>query len=137
MMNRLTSLALVLVFASPTVWAHDKEKHGAAQMEAGRDTSGATLSIESEAHGAVAALERFSAALSAGDLDGVAAELDPGVLILESGGAEPSRDEYLGGHAKHDTEFLKAGHITLKRLTAQASGGLVWVGSESEIHVRG
>ena len=63
----------------------------------------------------------------------VGAELDPAVLILESGGAERSRDEYLGGHAKHDAEFLKAAHITLKRRTAQASGDLVWVGSESEI----
>ena len=56
------------------------------------------------------------------------------MLILESGGAERTRDEYLGGHAKHDAEFLKTAHITLQRRIAEASGDLVWVGSESEIH---
>lgn len=131
---RMTSLALALALAAPIAWSHGNEKHGAATLEAGRETAGAALSIAPEAADAVAVLERFAAALSAGDLDAVTAELDPNVLILESGGAERTRDEYLGGHAKHDVEFLKAAHITLKRRTAQASGELVWVGSESEIH---
>jgi ketosteroid isomerase-like protein len=134
MIIRMTSLALALALAAPIGWAHGNEKHGSTQVAAGRETAGATLSISPEAADAVAVLERFSAALSAGDLDGVAADLDPAVLILESGGAERTRDEYLGGHAKHDAEFLKTAHITLKRRTAQASGDLVWVGSESEIH---
>lgn len=131
---RLTTIVLALALAAPTVWAHGDEEHGTTQIDAGRDTTGATLIIAPDASAAVAVLERFSEALSAGDLDGVAAELDPGVLILENGGAERSRDEYLGAHAKHDAEFLKAAHITLKRRTAEASGDLVWVGSESEIH---
>ncbi len=131
---RMTSLALALALAAPIAYAHGNEKHGTAQVAAGRETAGATLSIAPEASDAVAVLERFSAALSAGDLEAVAADLDPGVLILESGGAERTRDEYLGGHAKHDAEFLKAAHIALKRRTAQTSGDLVWVGSESEIH---
>jgi ketosteroid isomerase-like protein len=134
MIVRLTSLALALVLATPIACAHGDEKHPPAQMEAGRETAGAEQSIPPDAADAVAVLERFSAALSAGDLDGVGADLDPTVLILESGGAERTRDEYLGGHAKHDAEFLKTAHITLKRRTAQASGDLVWVGSESDIH---
>lgn len=134
MILRTTSLALALALATPIAWAHGNEKHQPTQMEAGRETAGAEQTIPPEATEAVAALERFSAALSAGDLERVGAELDPTVLILESGGAERTRDEYLGGHAKHDAEFLKAAHVTLKRRTAQASGDLVWVGSESEIH---
>ena len=131
---RMTSLALALALTAPLAWAHGNEKHNPAQVEAGRETAGAEQQVPSEAADAVTVLERFSTALSKGDLDGVAADLDPAVLILESGGAERTRDEYLGGHAKHDAEFLKAAHITLKRRTAQASGDLVWVGSESEIH---
>lgn len=134
MIIRFTTLLLALAFAAPTAWAHGDEKHESARVTAGRETAGAALTIASDASDAVAALERFSAALSAGDLDRAATELDPAVLILESGGAERTRDEYLGGHAKHDAEFLKWAHITLKRRTAQASGDLVWVGSESEIH---
>jgi ketosteroid isomerase-like protein len=129
---RMTSLALALTLAMPIAWAH--ENHKSVPLEAGRETAGAEQGIAPEAADAVAVLERFTAALSAGDLDGVAADLDPVVLILETGGAERTRDEYLGGHAKHDVEFLKMAHIILKRRTAQASGDLVWVGSESEIH---
>ena len=92
------------------------------------------IDVPAQAGAAVAVAERFSDALASGDLKTVEELLARDVLILESGGAERSRDEYLGGHAKHDAEFLKAAHITLKRRTAQASGDLVWVGSESEIH---
>ncbi len=134
MIIRMTSLAIALTLATPITWAHGNEKHGSAQVAVGRETAGATLSISSEASDAVAVLERFSTAMSAGDLEGVAADLDPAVLILESGGAERTRDDYLDRHAKHDAEFLKTAHITLKRRTAQASGDLVWVASESEIH---
>ncbi|MBD8524393.1 nuclear transport factor 2 family protein [Pseudomarimonas arenosa] len=131
---RITSLALALALTASTAWGHGDEKHKPSQVEPGRETAGAVLSVAAEAEDAVAALERFSAALSADDLSAAGAELDPSVLILESGGAERTRDEYLGGHAKHDAEFLKAAHTTLQRRVAQASGDLVWVGSESEIH---
>jgi len=134
MILRMTSLALALALASALASGHGNETHKPSQVEAGRETAGAEQAVPPEAADAVAVLERFSAALSAGNLDGVAADLDTAVLILESGGAERTRDEYLGGHAKHDAEFLKAAHISLKRRTAHASGDLVWVGSESEIH---
>lgn len=134
MILRMTSLALALAIATPAAWAHGNEKHPPKQIEAGRETAGAEQTVPPEAADAVAVLERFSTALSTGDLDAVGANLDPTVLILESGGAERTRDEYLGGHAKHDAAFLNAAHITLKRRTAQASGDLVWVGSESDIH---
>lgn len=133
-MLRMTALVLALALTAPLAWAHGNEKHAPAQMTAGRDTAGATLRIAPEAADAVAVLERFSNALGKGELDTVAAELDPAVLILESGGAERSREDYLGGHAKHDAEFLKTAHVALKQRVAQVSGDLAWIGSESEIH---
>lgn len=134
MNTKLIALALATLVAAPAAWAHGEEKHDSKQMAAGRETAGAQLTIAPAAAEAVAAVERFSLALSAGDLTKVGAELDPAVLILESGGAEHSRDEYLGGHGKSDAAFLKGAHITLKRRTASASGDFAWVGSESEIH---
>lgn len=95
----------------------------------------AQVSIAPNAKDAVAAVERFGSALSAGQLDKAGAELDAKVLILESGGAERSAAEYLGGHAKGDAAFLKGVHVQLIRRTAQASGDMAWVGSESELHV--
>ena len=56
------------------------------------------------------------------------------MLILESGGAERSRDEYLGHHAKGDAEFLKSAHVQRLRQTARVEGVLAWIGTESEIH---
>lgn len=88
------------------------------------------------ARAAVATVDRFVAALSAGDLDKAAAELDPQVVILESGGAERSAAEYLGGHARSDAEFLKdAVHKPGHRL-ARASGDLAWVASDNELVVQ-
>jgi ketosteroid isomerase-like protein len=130
---QITSLALTLAFSASNALAHGSEEHAPSRVQAGRETADAVQSIAPEANEAVAILERFSAALSAGDLEAAGAQLDPAVLILESGGAEHSREEYLGGHATHDADFLRAAHITLKRRTAQASGDLVWVGSESDI----
>lgn len=94
------------------------------------------MDVAEEAQAAVAAVDRFLAALSAGDLDQAGVELDPAVIILEGGGAEHSAAEYLGAHAKGDAEFLKAAQQKLERRTARASGELAWVASESELHVQ-
>lgn len=92
--------------------------------------------VPEAAEAAAATVDRFFAALSAGDLDRAGAELDPDVIILESGSAERSAAEYLGGHAKGDATFLKGARHTLTHRTAGASGGLAWVASESELHVQ-
>ena len=134
MMLRTLSVTLALLLAAPAVSAHGKEKHDTAAFTPGRDTAKAMLHVAPEANEAISSIERFSAALSAGDVARAGAELDPGVLILESGGVERSRDEYLGGHAKSDAAFIKGAQVTLKHRTAQASGDLAWVASESEIH---
>ena len=73
----------------------------------------AVIDVPAAAKDAVATVDRFSAALSAGDLAKAGKELDPKVLILESGGAERSAVEYLGGHAKGDAAFLKTAHQQL------------------------
>ncbi|MCM2311144.1 MAG: hypothetical protein NDI84_07030, partial [Steroidobacteraceae bacterium] len=59
----------------------------------------AVVDVPVEAQDAVATVDRFTAALSSGDLNKAGAELDPDVLILEGGGAERTAAEYLGGHA--------------------------------------
>ncbi len=97
---------------------------------------GPQIDVPDAAKAAAATVDRFFAALSAGDLDRAGAELDPDVIILESGGAERSAAEYLGGHAKGDAEFLKTAHHKLRHRTARVSGKLAWVASESELHVQ-
>ena len=94
---------------------------------------GESVDVPEEARAAVATVDRFFAALSAGDIDKVAAELDPQVLILESGGAERSAAEYLGGHAKSDAEFLKKAEHKPGHRTARASGDLAWVASDNDM----
>lgn len=82
---------------------------------------------------ALAVVEAFSTALKAGDLKTAGTHLAEDVLILESGGAEHSRQEYLGGHAGHDAAFLKDAQIEHKARTARIEGDLAWVGTESEL----
>lgn len=93
------------------------------------------LDVPAEAREAVATVDRFSEALVAGDLERAGAELVPEVIVLESGGAEHSAAEYLGGHARHDAEFLKTARVKPVRRTARVSGKLAWVTSENEVHV--
>ena len=103
-------------------------------MKPGRDVAGARLEVDP----AATCCRRGRGAILYGacgrSIERAVADLDPKVLILESGGVEKSRDEYLAGHAKADADFLKDAHITLKRRSARASGDLAWVASESQIH---
>lgn len=90
--------------------------------------------VSDQAKPAVAVVEQFSVAMRAGDLERAGKLLAEDVLILESGGAERSRAEYLGGHALHDAAFLKAAHSQVKQRTVRVEGGMAWVGTESELH---
>lgn len=94
----------------------------------------AALDVPAPAQSAAETAERFSRALKTGDMKGVEALLAPDVLILESGGAERSRQEYLSHHAISDAAFLKDTHSQLLRRTARRDGDTVWIGSESELH---
>ena len=90
--------------------------------------------VDAAVQPAVATVDAFSKALQAADFATVEALLASDVLILESGGAERSRQEYLHHHARSDAAFLKAAHVRMLKRTARTEGDLVWVGTESEIH---
>lgn len=117
---------LIILIAVPTLApAHDPKTTAPAMLVA---------DVSDQSKPAVAVVEQFSAALHAGDLDRAGALLADDVLILESGGAERSRAEYLGEHAIHDAAFLKAAHVRVKQRTARVDGATAWVGTESEVH---
>ncbi len=94
----------------------------------------AQMDVPATAQPAVAVVERFGQSLAAGDLKTAESLLDPDVLILETGGAERSRQEYMSHHAIGDAQFLKGTHSQIKRRRARIDGDLVWVGTESELH---
>ena len=123
-LSKMSVLTGLLVLMQP-VLAHDSRAHAPVMPAA---------AISDQAKPAVAVVEQFSKALQAADFARVRELLAGDVLILESGGAERSREEYLGHHAISDAAFLKGAHIQLKRRTAHAEGPLVWVGTESELH---
>jgi len=98
-----------------------------------RTATGPSDTAISESAGAAGAVvDAFKAALQAGDINRAAGYLDPGVVILESGGAEHSRDEYLAVHAPADAKFLKTVKVTPGRRTARVEGNLAWIASLSE-----
>jgi ketosteroid isomerase-like protein len=126
------ALVLVGVFTGPALADTTPNQHDHPTAA----SSGADINVPAAAKDAVATVDRFSTALSSGDLPKAGVELDPNVLILESGGAERSAAEYLGGHAKSDAEFLKSAHQQLRHRSAHASGDFAWVASESELHIQ-
>ncbi len=122
----LLSATVAFLLALPLAATAHKGPHPPA--------AGADAAIEPSAQPAVEVVTQFSAALKDGDLTRAGALLAADVLILESGGAERSRDEYLSGHATHDAAFLKGAHVQVKQRTARAMGDLAWVATESELH---
>ncbi len=127
------TLALALAFAvvSPAM-AQTTQAHAHHPATA----AAANVDVPAAATAAVAVVERFNTALSSGDLATVGSLLAPDVLILESGGAERSREEYLGHHAVSDAAFLKGAHRQLLRQRARTAGEFAWVGTESELHAQ-
>lgn len=115
---------LAFAFLSDAALAHDPKT----------PVKAAASQVSEQAKPAIAVVDQFSTALHAGDLDRAGKLLADDVLILESGGAEHSRKEYLEGHAIQDAAFLKQAQSQIKRRTARVVGKLAWVGSESELH---
>jgi ketosteroid isomerase-like protein len=126
------ALILIVAFTSPAFAVTTPQQHDHPTAA----SSGTGIDVPAAAKDAVATVDRFSAALASGDLARAGKELDPDVLILESGGAERSAAEYLGGHARSDAEFLKTAHQQLLRRSAHTSGDFAWVASESELHLQ-
>jgi ketosteroid isomerase-like protein len=125
MKTHLTTLCLLAAVVAVPTLAHDPK----AAMPAASATA-----VSDQAKPAVAVVEQFSAAMHAGELERAGALLADDVLVLESGGAERSRAEYLGDHAIHDAAFLKTAHVQVKQRTARVDGSTAWVGTESELH---
>jgi len=86
--------------------------------------------------GPAGVVDHFGRALAQGDLVTVKALLAPDVLVLESGGAEQDRDEYMKHHALADAAFLRDAKIHPGRRRVHAEGNLAWVATESELHAR-
>jgi hypothetical protein len=127
----ISSFALMLCIGVVTDVTAQTLSASHSQGHAAADAS--TQDVSSDAKAATIVLDRFSAALKEGDMDTVKTILDPEVLILESGYAERSRDEYLGHHAVSDALFLGSAQVEQTNRSARRSGDLVWVGTESEI----
>lgn len=126
MKNIVLSVALATAFAAAPAAAHEKTPAPAAAPAPAADPALAE---------AIEVVERFGAALKAGDQATVARLLDENVLVLESGGAERSREEYLGHHAAADAAFLAKARVTPKRRQGWVRGDVAFVGSESETSV--
>ncbi|GAA4865831.1 YybH family protein [Luteimonas vadosa] len=127
----LPAFALALVL-STSVQAQSKStphSHAPKPVQAAP-----VIDVPANTRDAVDISDRFSRVLKAGDMKGVETLLASDVLILESGGAEHSRQEYLSHHAISDAAFLKNAHSQLLRRTARRDGDTVWIGSESELH---
>src|SRR3546814_6865699 len=120
--------ALALAVGSPAM-AQATQPHAHHPAAA----ASADVDVPVTAEAAVAVAERFNSALSSGDLATVEALLAADVLILESGGAEHSREEYMGHPAVSDAAFLTGAHRQLLRQRARTAGEFAWVGTEREL----
>ena len=119
----LRATMLALLVCSTAALAHESTSATPASGTADPATAPVT-----------AVVDEFSVALQKGDLAKVEALLASDVLVLEGGGAERSRAEYMEHHAGHDAEFLKGAHVQRGTRTARVNGDMAWVGTESEIH---
>lgn len=122
----------VLVSATASTLAQTAPAAHAQHTPTLATASGADIAPEAQA--AVAVVEAFGKALGHGDLKTAGDLLDSDVLILETGGAERSREEYLRHHAISDAAFLKGTHSQLTHRRARLHGDLAWVGTESQLH---
>jgi ketosteroid isomerase-like protein len=122
MRTLLLSMAIAMTLVAPAL-AHEKTAAPAASSTA----------IDPALKDAVAVVEQFGNALKAGDMAAIRELLDENVVILESGGAERSREEYLGHHAIADAKFLGGATVSILRRHGAVHGDLAWVGSESEL----
>lgn len=120
------TFALCALLAGPIAQAHQPP---AAQVAG-------SPSIDRAAEAAVRVVDAFSDAMRQGDLQRAGDLLAPDLVVLESGGVERSKAEYMAGHGPADAAFLKTVHVQPKGRTARAVGNLAWVATESELHTQ-
>jgi len=114
----------------PHEHAHEHSHTGESEYDATPEA------VSGESVGPSAVVDRFARALASGEMGDVKSLLDPQVLVLESGGAEQDRDEYLAHHAKSDAAYLQGAQVHPGRRRAHVEGDLAWVASEGELHLR-
>ncbi len=127
-----TVLMLAIAVSAFAETIPPSDSHGSHHAQAAQSS---TTDIPDAAISAVNKVDAFSQALAAADFEQVKDLLAPDAIILESGGVEHSRDEYLNHHAKSDVAFLSGAHVKVVSRTARVEGNLAWVATESEIHV--
>lgn len=112
--GRLRAAALLVALALSPVLA------ASATAQTGRTDSA----------GAVAAVQRFDAALTAGDSVAAVSLLSPDVLILESGNIQ-SRLDYLRGHLGADMKASKGAKVVRTLVNATTMGDAAYVVSRT------
>ena len=119
--SRLVSLVagLALGTAALPVVAHETVSR-TAQAEA----------VEASAREPARVVDRFHAALTAGDVPAALAQLSDDAVVFESGGVERGKAEYAAHHAPADAAFAKAVPSRLIRRAGRASGDMAWIMSE-------
>ena len=116
----ICSLALAILLPS-----------GGGHAAQGQTMPATSSSASPTARAAIATVNAFHQALSRADLAAAAALLREEALIFESGGVERSRAEYVSHHLPADAAFAKATTRTVTAQSANASGDLAWVATES------
>ncbi len=77
-------------------------------------------------------VERFHAALAAGDSAAALAYLDDDIVVLESGGVE-TREEYRSHHLQSDIAFARAVPANRGPMRVRVQGDVAWVTSTSVV----
>lgn len=90
----------------------------------------AAVSVRSDSADIVATVERFHAALAAGDSSGAMALLAPDAVILESGGIE-TREEYRSHHLPGDIAYARSVQPERGPMRVMMHGDVAWASSSS------
>lgn len=112
-LRRLTLAMLLLSSASL----------GSRQLQAQQTSPGDSAAV-------VEVIERYHAALSAGDTATAMSLLSPDAVVLESGGIE-SREEYRSHHLPADMAFAKAVPRERGPIEVRVTGNTAWAASTS------
>jgi len=88
------------------------------------------IAIAPAANDAVEVVNRFFAAMTAGDLQAAGELLDPRVTVLANGVLAENRAAYLAGIGKNDAAFLKRAPRALLKRVANTDGTIAWVVSQ-------
>lgn len=123
-MTRSLLLVAALAIAS-AAHAHEPSQHV--------PVAPASAVVDAQLAPVAAVADGFNTALKTADFDRARTLLDPHVLILESGGAERSADEYFAHHAIDDAAFLGGATIQVRHRTGGVDGSTAWLATESEI----